>query len=90
MGFVGAGQWLPDVNPGGYGAWTPFGWRNGDDSDQSFPRRLAGYREGDVYAPGAERARLGCTILREATFWPERRWLPWDALAWHRDHVFLG
>jgi len=69
-------------------AWTLFGWRNGDDSYQSFLRRLAGYREGDLYAPGAERARLGCTILREATFWPERRWLPWDVeQGWQRNIV---
>jgi len=61
-------------------AWDLFGWRNGDDAYWSFLQRLAGYRREDLSVPSNRRKPMGCTILREARFWPERRWI-----RWHRE-----
>jgi putative restriction endonuclease len=69
-------------------AWELFGWRNGDDSFQSFLRRLAGYRTDDLATLAAQRAPIGCTILRDARFLPDRRWLPWgEAQGWQPNIV---
>lgn len=79
----------PDYCVAGYGffahfkvvtieqAWDLFSWRNGDDTYMGFLRRLSGYRGEDLSVLANRRKPMGCTILREAHFWPERRWLPW-------------
>jgi putative restriction endonuclease len=64
-------------------AWATLGWKNGDVDRASFLRRIGGYRGVDLLAPGVRPERLGCTILRDATFWPPQRWIPWgEAEGW--------
>jgi hypothetical protein len=42
----------------------------------------------DLLAGRAERAPLGCTILRSAQFWPQGRWIAWgEAEGWARNIV---
>jgi putative restriction endonuclease len=81
----------PDYAIAGYGffahfdvvdlhtAWTTFGWKNGDPDKQRFFARIGGYRRVDLLAHSVAAAPIGCTILRDATFWPESRWIPWGA-----------
>ena len=57
--------------------WTYFGWKNGDPDKVRFLERIGGYRGKDLLVPGAWTEPLGCTILRDATFWPAERWIPW-------------
>ena len=85
----------PDYAIAGYGffahfqvldldlAWQTFGQKNGDPSRESFFRRIGKYRRVDLLRPDVPRAPLGCTILRDAVFWPAERWIPWgDERAW--------
>lgn len=85
----------PDYCVAGYGfyahfatvdlhtAWSTFTWKNGDPDKLRFFQRIGGYRGTDLLAPGAELAPIGCTVLREAVFWPEHRWIPWgEAEGW--------
>ncbi len=58
-------------------AWSAFGWKNGDPDKRRFFDRIGGYRGLDLLAPSARVAPLGCTILRDAIFWPQSRWIPW-------------
>lgn len=53
-------------------AWRLFGRRNGADTEEQLALML------DRASADARRRPLGCTILREATFWPEKRWIDWD------------
>lgn len=69
-------------------AWTWFGTRNGDPDEEAFLERIGGYRGQDLLDPAAARESLGCTILRDARFWPRERWLPWgQEQGWHRNVV---
>lgn len=64
-------------------AWATFGWKNGDRDKRRFFERIGGYRGVDLLRPGTPSSPIGCTILREATFWPESRWIHWgDAEGW--------
>lgn len=85
----------PDYAIAGYGffahfaeedlhtAWSIFGWKNGDPDRQRFFSRIGRYRGVDLLAPAAQSARIGCMVLRDATFWPQYRWLPWgEAEGW--------
>lgn len=58
-------------------AWGLFGWKNGDDSFAGFLRRIGGYRGEDLSIAANRRKPIGCTLLRDARFWPEDRWLRW-------------
>ncbi len=58
-------------------AWSVFSWKNGDPDKESFLTRIGRYRGVDLLQPGASAGKLGCTILRDAIFWPESRWIPW-------------
>lgn len=59
-------------------AWSLFGPANGDENLESFYSRIGRYRGVDLLGdPGARRDPLGCTILRDCTFWPQERWLTW-------------
>lgn len=65
-------------------AWELFGWKNGDPDKLRFLQRIGDYRELDLLDPRAPKAPLGCTILREAHFWPRERWIPWGKdMHWH-------
>jgi putative restriction endonuclease len=64
-------------------AWSAFGWKNGDPDKLRFFQRIGGYRGTDLLIPGADLAPIGCTVLRDAMFWPEQRWIPWgNAEGW--------
>ena len=69
-------------------AWRLFGEKNGDRDELGFLRRIGSYRRLDLTDPETPKTPLGCTILRDARFWPASRWLPWDASAgWSRNIV---
>lgn len=68
--------------------WELFGWKNGDPDKLRFLGRIGEYRRVDLLDPRAERAPVGCTVLRDAMFWPLTRWIPWgDAEGWPRNIV---
>jgi len=58
-------------------AWSLFGWKNGDPDRVGFLRRIGRYRRVDLLDPRQPRLPIGCTILRDARFWPHERWIPW-------------
>jgi putative restriction endonuclease len=60
-------------------AWTLFGLKNGDPDRVGFLRRIGEYRGLDLLDPRQTREPIGCTILRDARFWPRERWIPWRA-----------
>jgi putative restriction endonuclease len=60
-------------------AWDTFGIRNGFPDRIQFLRGLGVYRAEDLQASRTDSKRLACTMLRDAIFWPEERWLPWGA-----------
>jgi putative restriction endonuclease len=69
-------------------AWQTFGEKNGDPSREAFFARIGKYRGIDLLRPDARREPIGCTILRDAVFWPRERWIPWgDARGWPANVV---
>ncbi len=92
----------PDYAIAGYGffahfdlvdlhtAWSAFGWKNGDPDKRRFFDRIGGYRGVDLLAPAAVVAPIGCTILRDAIFWPESRWIPWGAPEGWASNIVQG
>ena len=70
-------------------AWDFFGEANGDPNLASFLTRIGNYRKLDLVGDhSAPRAPIGCTILRDCTFWPEDRWLQWgEAEGWAKNIV---
>jgi putative restriction endonuclease len=65
-GFFASFFIAPDAN----WAWRTFGIRAGADSRADLAR-LLGRSEEEMRQP------VGCTLLRDVTFWPDHRWLPW-------------
>lgn len=66
-------------------AWELFDWKNGDPDKLRFFQRIGEYRGVDLLDPArlAERKQIGCTILRDARFWPASRWIPWgEEMGW--------
>lgn len=70
-------------------AWSTFGWKNGDPDKQRFLDRIGGYRGVDVRAQ-KQRLPLACTVLREAHFWPEERWIPWGEAEGWKPNIVQG
>jgi putative restriction endonuclease len=58
-------------------AWDYFGRKNGDPDEASFRDRLGRYRGVNLADPRAPEAPLGCTVLRDAHFWPDSQWISW-------------
>ena len=90
----------PDYAIAGYGffahfqvldldlAWQTFGEKNGDPTRARFFERIGGYRGIDLLQPTARRDPIGCTVLRDATFWAPDRWIPWGPdRNWHPNIV---
>jgi putative restriction endonuclease len=68
--------------------WRMFGWRNGDPDAVRFLQRIGGYRGVDLVGATLPDHALGCTVLRDAHYWPRSRWIPWgDARGWPRNVV---
>ncbi|QDU65286.1 HNH endonuclease [Engelhardtia mirabilis] len=65
-------------------AWASFGRANGDPDQLRFLERIGGYRKFDLIGDArAPREPIGCTLLRDAAFWPQERWIPWgEAEGW--------
>jgi putative restriction endonuclease len=59
-------------------AWQTFGDKNGDPTRERFFERIGGYRKVDLLHPASRRDPVGCTVLRDAVFWPAERWIPWS------------
>ena len=69
-------------------AWACFDWKNGDPEEERFLQRIGGYRGVDLLDPRSPRAKLGCNVLRRATFWPKERWIPWgEPMGWDANIV---
>jgi putative restriction endonuclease len=69
-------------------AWRALDWKNGDPDWPTFIGRLAAYRGANVFDPELPAGKLGCTILRDARFWPSSRWIPWrETVGWHDNSV---
>lgn len=90
----------PDYAVAGYGfyahfaplglreAWEFFGEKNGDPDEISFLLRIGKYRGLDLLDPRTPHDPLGCTVLRDARFWPPHMWIPWtEAQGWARNIV---
>lgn len=58
-------------------AWRLFGTGNGDAHQASFLMRIGRFRGLDLLDPRTPQAPLGCTVLRDAHFWPNERWIAW-------------
>lgn len=71
-------------------AWTLFGIKNGDPDKVRFLERIGRYRRVNLLAPGVRTGPLGCTILRDATFWPASRWIPWGAAQGWSANIVRG
>lgn len=71
-------------------AWSLFGWKNGDDSFAGFLGRIGGYRGEDLRRVENRRKPLGCTILRDARFWPDPSWMPWGAGRGWKPNIVQG
>lgn len=92
----------PDYAIAGYGffahfdvvdlhtAWSMFGWKNGDLDKRSFFDRIGRYRGLDLTDPRAQLAPIGCTILRDATFWPVSKWIPWNTAEGWAPNIVQG
>lgn len=64
-------------------AWNWFGVHNGDPDYERFLKRIGEYRKVDLLSSTDRPAPLGCTLLRDAHFWPKERWIPWgDREGW--------
>lgn len=69
-------------------AWQTFGEKNGDPTRERFFTRIGDYRGIDLLNPRAKRDPIGCTVLRDAVFWPQQRWIPWaEDRAWPANVV---
>jgi putative restriction endonuclease len=92
----------PDYAIAGYGfyahfdlvdlhtAWAAFGWKNGDPDKRRFFERIGGYRGVDLLDASAVPAPIGCTILRDAIFWPQSRWIPWGPVEGWAPNIVQG
>jgi putative restriction endonuclease len=90
----------PDYAIAGYGffahfqvldlnvAWQAFGEKNGNPDRAGFLTRIGRFRRVDLLRPGVRPAPIGCTVLRDAVFWPASRWIPWGvAQGWQANIV---
>ncbi|MGE0191698.1 MAG: HNH endonuclease [Planctomycetota bacterium] len=69
-------------------AWEFFGTKNGDPNEIRFRQRIGSYRGVDLLDPRTPESPMGCTVLRDARFWPESRWIPWGReRGWHPNVV---
>ena len=67
-------------------AWQLFGQKNGAAGFEAFRANIARLRGSDPAVRGAK--PLGCIMLRDVTFLPPERWLPWGPTeGWSRNIV---
>ena len=69
-------------------AWECFGEKNGAPNFVELARLLAPRFGLSVSSILRDPPTIGCTILRDAVFWEERRWIPWGVSSgWHPNVV---
>lgn len=71
-------------------AWQTFGVKNGDPTRERFFHRIGRYRRVDLLRPDVPRAPIGCTILRNAVFWPRERWIHWGQERGWQPNIVQG
>ena len=71
-------------------AWRAFGIKNGDPTRERFLSRIGGYRGVDLLDPRVKHEAIGCTVLRDAVFWPPERWIPWGAEQGWQPNIVQG
>ena len=71
-------------------AWSWFGEKNGDPDQVRFLERIGAYRRVDLLDPKVSHDPLGCTILRDARFWPRDRWIPWGIDRGWKPNIVRG
>jgi putative restriction endonuclease len=71
-------------------AWGTFGMRNGFADRIGFLEALGEWRKKDGQGLLADGRRLACTILRDAVFWPQERWIAWRGERGWRPNVTQG
>lgn len=71
-------------------AWRLFEWKNGTPYSADFLGRIGAFRRLDLLDPAVVAEPIGCTVLRDARFWPRGRWLPWGASAGWATNIVRG
>lgn len=71
-------------------AWETFGEKNGDPDRARFLTRIGRYRGVDLVGSRERPAPIGCTVLRDAVFWPSTRWIPWGAAEGWQPNIVQG
>ncbi|CAN5905927.1 hypothetical protein BH11MYX2_BH11MYX2_12070 [soil metagenome] len=71
-------------------AWDTFGEKNGDPDRFRFLTRIGKYRGVDLVQSRERPAPIGCTVLRDAVFWPSTRWIPWAAAEGRQPNIVQG
>lgn len=71
-------------------AWQTFGDKNGDPDVISFRTRIGNYRKTDLISTNANTASLGCTVLRDAVYWPKERWIQWGETEGWSPNIVRG
>jgi putative restriction endonuclease len=66
-----------------YSAWSLLGEKNGAPTLGTLARQLQRDEAG-------LRRPLGCLLLREAVFWADPRWIPWDERRGWKDAIVVG
>lgn len=62
-------------------AWETFGYRNGARDRSEF------YELIERRTAEQQRLPLGCMVLRDVSFWPDHRWIPWST---ERGYALTG
>lgn len=64
-------------------AWEFFGKKNGAVRLLDFMGLLTSLRRGQTSSQPTSYPLIGCTILRDAVFWPRAEWIPWgERMGW--------
>lgn len=71
-------------------AWDSFGPANGDADFLGFLGRIGEFRGEDLTQGSLATKPIGCTILRDAVYWPESRWLPWGRAEGWAPNIVQG
>ncbi len=65
-------------------AWVCFQEKNGTPSLMALCKPIGGHTGTSVAEAFRNPPVIGCTILRDAVFWPADRWIPWGSeQGWH-------
>lgn len=71
-------------------AWETFAEKNGDPDRVRFLTRIGKYRGVDLIQSRERPGPIGCTVLRDAVFWPAARWIPWGVSEGWQPNIVQG